>query len=62
MSTINELDCFSETIDDREDLPFPAIPITHGGMVDVALSDLGAVLINVFLAEDEIPHFHAEPV
>ena len=60
MSTYDTLDYVSETIDDSEDMFLSAIPIIPEGMVDVALSELGAVLIDVFFVEKETPLFHAE--
>ncbi len=64
MSKFNELDLCSlrsEKLAGCEDMTLSAIPIIPEGMVDVALRELGAVLSDVVLVDEEIPLYHAEP-
>ena len=55
MSNCNELDDFSIRIEDCENVLLSAIPILPGGMVDIALSELGAAIVDVCLVEEETP-------
>ncbi len=47
MSSFNEFDELAATFEDCEPLLLSAIPILPGGMVDIALSELGAVIVDV---------------
>ena len=62
MSTINEFDEISAMIEDCEPVLFSAIPILPGGMVDIALSELGAVIVDVFHIEEKTNLVPVEPV
>ena len=62
MSICNEFDDISLTIADYENVLLSAIPILPGGMVDVALSELGAAIVDVCLVEEETPFLLAEPI
>lgn len=61
MSTCNEFDDISVTSEDCEKPLLSAIPIPPGGMVDIALNELGATIVDVDLVEEEeIPLLPAE--
>lgn len=47
MSTFNDFDEIAATIDDGEPVLLSAILILPGGMVDIALSELGAVIVDI---------------
>ncbi len=59
MSTFNDFDEIAAMIEDCEPVLLSAIPILPGGMVDIALSDLGAVIVDV---EEETALVLAETV
>jgi hypothetical protein len=55
MSTYKLFDEIAVTIEGCEPVWLPAVPILPGGMVDIALNELGAVIVDVCPIEEETP-------
>jgi len=52
MATTSVLTLTDDKLEEREPLSVVTIPVLHGGMVDVALRELGATLVEVCYVEE----------